>query len=77
VYSCYDDSREDPIFGKPSPPVPSSDVAKLEHVQSIEEVSDSMELLDSFDRIEQHFSAPAGNNIQIILQTPDRKSFSC
>jgi hypothetical protein len=50
----------------------SSDVAKLEHVEDIEEVSVSMKLSD-FDKIEQHFSGPAGITRQIILNIPDRE----
>ena len=66
----------DLIFAKASPPIPSSDVAKVEHAESIEEVPDLVELSNSLNRIDQHFSASGEDTIQIVLQTQtDRKSF--
>ena len=64
------------MFGKPSPPIPFSDIDKVEHAESIEDVPDLVELSNPFDRIQEHFSASIEDGIQIILKSQtDRKSF--
>ena len=64
----------DLIFRKASPPISSSDVAKVEHAETIEKVPNLVELSNPFDRIDQHFSASGEDTIQIVLQTQtDRK----
>ena len=61
---------EDLIFRKLPPPIPSSDVTKLEHVECMEKFSlGGLEVSNPLDRIDQHFSASAENTIQIILLT--------